>query len=458
VIQEVAAVVLAAGQGVRMHSKLPKVLHSLAGRPLVRYAVETAAAVCGQKPIVVVGFEAGQVEAALAGDALCVYQAEQLGTAHAVQQAQVALEGQSNSVVVTYADMPLLRKATLESLVALRASQATAIGMLTVDLADPHGFGRVVRDAAGNIQAVVEEADCTPEQAALRELNAGVYCFESSWLWSHLSRVPVSKKGEYYLTDLVAMAVAEGAGVVGSSVADTSELLGINTRVHLAEAEAVLRQRINHTWMEAGVTIVDPQTTYIEASVRLAPDSTIWPNTYLQGCTVIGSGCEIGPNTQIVDCTIGDACRVYMSVMESSVMEDEADIGPFGHLRKGSRLCHGAHMGNFGEMKNSTLGPGAKMGHFSYLGDASIGTDVNIGCGTITCNFDGVHKHPTVVEDGAFIGSDSMLVAPLHIGKGARTGAGSVVTHDVPDGAIAYGVPARVHRYAPPVDETPQEK
>jgi bifunctional UDP-N-acetylglucosamine pyrophosphorylase/glucosamine-1-phosphate N-acetyltransferase len=260
--------------------------------------------------------------------------------------------------------------------------------------------------------------------------------------------LPLSPKGEYYLTDTVGLAIAQGRPVNAVLCADESELLGINTRVHLAEAEQVLRTRINRYWMEAGVTLLDPATTYIDAAVIIGQDTTILPNTFLRGRTTIGAGCRIGPSTMVEDSQIGDNCAVMMSVLEQAVMEEGSNIGPFGHLRKGARLCRGAHMGNFGEMKNSTLGPGSKMGHFSYLGDATVGANVNIGAGTITCNFDGVQKHPTVIEDDVFIGSDSMLVAPVRIGRGAKTGAGSVVTHDVPAGAVVYGVPARVKKQA----------
>jgi bifunctional UDP-N-acetylglucosamine pyrophosphorylase/glucosamine-1-phosphate N-acetyltransferase len=240
------------------------------------------------------------------------------------------------------------------------------------------------------------------------------------------------------------MAVDEGLRVEAVVAQDSREALGINSRIHLAEAESVLRQRINERWLLTGVTVVDPAATYIEPSVTIGRNTTIWPNTHLRGDTTIGEQCTIGPNTIIEDCQIGNRCQVLASVLEQAVMEDDADIGPFGHLRKGARLCKGAHMGNFGELKNSTLGPGAKMGHFSYLGDAEIGAEANIGAGTITCNYDGVRKHKTIVEEHAFIGSDTMLVAPVRIGKGAKTGAGAVVTHDVPEDTVAYGVPARV--------------
>ncbi|MDQ1300453.1 MAG: bifunctional UDP-N-acetylglucosamine pyrophosphorylase / glucosamine-phosphate N-acetyltransferase [Chloroflexota bacterium] len=445
------AVILAAGQGTRMKSELPKVLHPLAGRPLVEYAVETATAVTGAAPVLVVGHGSDQVRQVLGDRARYVLQAQQLGTGHAVMQARALLLGQADAILVAYADMPLLTETTLRAIVAGYEQRDGVMSFLTVVAQDPRGFGRVARDEAGRPQGVVEEASCTPAQLSIRELNAGVYCFNAAWLWENLPQIPLSPKGEYYLTDMVALAVSQGCTAVAVQTTDEAELIGINTRVHLAEAEHALRARVNRRWMEAGVTLPDPATTYIEPTVQIGRDTTVLPGTHLQGCTTIGSGCRIGPHTVIVDSQIGDRCAVMMSVVEEAAMEADASIGPFGHLRRGARLCQGAHMGNFGEMKNSTLGPGSKMGHFSYLGDATVGAGVNIGAGAITCNFDGERKHPTVIEDGAFIGSDSMLVAPVHIGQGARTGAGSVVTHDVPAGAIVYGTPARLKK---PVGES----
>jgi bifunctional UDP-N-acetylglucosamine pyrophosphorylase/glucosamine-1-phosphate N-acetyltransferase len=329
--------------------------------------------------------------------------------------------------------------------------------MLTRVDEDPRGFGRVIRDESGAVTRIVEEAVATPAELAIQELNAGVYCFDADWLWANVDRIPLSlPKQEYYLTDTVGMAAADGLRVEAVATGDTQETLGINTRIHLAEAESALRQRINEHWMLAGVTIADPATTYIEPDVTIGRDTVIWPNTHLRGQTTVGEHCHIGPNTIIENCQIGKRCRVVASTLEQAVMEESSDIGPFGHLRKGARLCKGAHMGNFGELKNATLGPGAKMGHFSYLGDAEVGADANIGAGTITCNYDGVRKHKTVIEESAFIGSDSMLVAPVRVGKGAKTGAGSVITHDVPAGAVAYGVPARVRGESRAQDREPR--
>jgi bifunctional UDP-N-acetylglucosamine pyrophosphorylase/glucosamine-1-phosphate N-acetyltransferase len=296
------------------------------------------------------------------------------------------------------------------------------------------------------VQAIVEEAEATAEQLAIQELNSGVYCFQAAWLWEALRRIPLSPKGEYYLTDLVGIAVSDGLSVQAISASDPNELIGINTRLHLAEAESILRQRINRDWMLAGVTLADPATSYIEAGVTIGQDTVIWPNTHLRGKTVIGANCTIGPNTIIADSQVGEQCKIIASVLEKAILEDHVEVGPFAHLRKGAHLARGVHMGNFGEVKNSYLGPDTKMGHFSYIGDATIGEDVNIGAGTITCNFDGERKNPTIIGSNVFIGSDTMLVAPVKLGDRARTGAGSVVTKDVQPDTLVVGVPARAIR------------
>lgn len=440
-------VILAAGSGTRMKSDLPKALHPLLGKPMALWAVEMAKEVSGQAPVVVVGHGKEQVQRALQGQAQFVEQRELLGTGHAVQQAAHALQGVADAVVVTYGDMPLLQAVTVRSLVDLfererQADAQTAMAMLTVTRDDPQGFGRVVRDDRGQIARIVEEVDCTPQERALRELNPGVYCFDAEWLWENLGRIPVSAKGEYYLTDMVGLAVAQGRRVVATA-APADEVGGINTRIHLAEAAQVLRRRILDAHMLAGVTISDPANTYVDAGVHIGQDTVLLPGVVLEGKTVIGGQSTIGPYSHIVDSRIGDRCRVQNSVVEGAIMEDDCQIGPFGHLRKGAHLAQGVHMGNFGEVKNSYLGPGAKMGHFSYVGDAEIGADVNIGAGTITCNYDGVNKRRTIVRAGAFIGSDTLLVAPVEVGEGAKTGAGAVVTHDVPAHTVVVGVPAR---------------
>jgi bifunctional UDP-N-acetylglucosamine pyrophosphorylase/glucosamine-1-phosphate N-acetyltransferase len=446
VFMKTNAVILAAGQGTRMHSTLPKVLHPLLGRPMLIYALQAAAQATGEQPIAIIGYQAERVRQAVGERARCVLQEPQLGTGHAVQQAEALLRGNCDQVLVTTADMALF---TAESYAGLIDTQRTNPGPVTLlsAIAEPTSdFGRVLRGADGGVQAVVEVAQATPEQLAIREVNTSVYCFASEWLWEALPRIPLSPKGEYYLTDIVGLAAADGLSVQALTVEDPDEATGINNRVHMAQAESVLRQRINRDWMLAGVTLIDPATTYIEPDVRIGADTVIWPNTYLQGGTVIGADCTIGPNAILRDTKTGDRCTVLASVLEHAVLEEEVSIGPFGHLRKGAYLAKGVHMGNFGEVKDSTLGPGTKMGHFSYIGNATIGPDVNIGAGTITCNFDGVNKNPTEIGAGAFIGSDTMLVAPVKVGEGARTGAGAVVTKDVPPDTLAVGVPARAIR------------
>lgn len=438
--------ILAAGFGTRMNSSIPKVLHHAAGRSLIEWAVLTAETVSVQPPLLVVGHGREAVQASLGDRVGYVVQHELLGTGHAVLQAREALKDAGGKIVVVYGDMPLLRAETLSQLLTLYDAQPSppAIAMLTVKRDDPQGFGRVVRDPAGNIQRIVEEVDCTSEEKAIRELNPGIYCFHGDWLWATIDQIPLNPKGEYFLTDMVGLAVGQGRRVV-TMEAPADQVNGINTRSQLAQATAVLYQRTAERHMQAGVTLVDPATTYIDDTVKIGQDTIIWPGTLIQGETVIGTHCTIGPHSQIVQSHVGDGCRVTFSVLDHATMEQGSDVGPFSRLRSGAHLGPGAHVGNFAEIKNSTLGSHAKMGHMSYLGDAQVGANVNIGAGVITCNFDGEKKHPTVIEDDAFIGSDTMLVAPVRVGKEARTGAGSVVTRDIPDGATAYGTPARLH-------------
>ncbi|MBN1450370.1 MAG: bifunctional UDP-N-acetylglucosamine diphosphorylase/glucosamine-1-phosphate N-acetyltransferase GlmU [Anaerolineales bacterium] len=444
---KIAAVLLAAGQGTRMKSDLPKVLHPLAGKPMLWHTLQAVKQASGEKPVVIIGHGADKVNDFVGEEAVCVLQEPQLGTGHAAMQAEPVLKGKSDYVIVTYADMPLLRGETFRRLVETQKQNTGPISMLTVVAEDPRGFGRIVRKEDGTVAAIVEEYVATAEQKAIKELNVGAYCFSADWLWEALGRIQKNpKKGEYYLTDTIELAVGDGLPVRALVHDNLVETIGINTRVHLAEAEAAMRQRINRDLMLAGVTMLDPASTYIEAGVTIGKDTVVLPNTYIQGGTTIGESCEIGPNAHIRNSQIGDRCKVFMSVMESARLEEDVDIGPFARLRKGAHLMAHVHMGNFGEVKDSTLGPGVKMGHFSYIGNARIGANTNIGAGTITCNYDGAKKHPTEIGEDVFIGSDTMLVAPLKIGARSRTGAGAVVTKDVPENTLVVGMPARAIR------------
>ena len=462
-----ATVVLAAGKGTRMRSNLPKVLHQVAGLPLLAHVlnaiddIPAAAAFAdlrgsylGHRPVAVVGYGAEHVAAQFGERCHYALQEEQLGTGHAVLMAQNevnALEPLPDTVLVCYGDTPLVTGEVLaQLLVEHRARQAT-VTFLT-GLADlPSDYGRVVRDDEGHVLEIIEVKRATPEQLALREVNSGVYCFERAWLWSELARLPRNAAGEYYLTDLVGIAAAQGR-TVATVVGSLDETIGINNRVQLAEVEQLVRRRILEKHMYAGVTIVDPATTYIGAGVEIGMDTVILPGTTISGVTHIGAACRIGPYSTIEHSTLGDGCTVVYSVLEETTFEDGVSIGPFSHCRPGAYLAQNVRMGNFGEVKNSYIGPETDMHHFSYVGDATLGEKVNVGAGTITCNYDGVRKNRTIVGAGAFLGSDTMLVAPVTIGEQAITGAGSVVKHDVPAGAVVAGVPARLLRLAQSAD------
>jgi len=440
-------VLLAAGKGTRMHSRLPKLLHHLSGRPMILHSLESAERVAKELPVIVVGHGAEAVRETVGSRAEFVEQPDQLGTGHALLQTQRVLKNKADLVVVSNADLPLIASETLKKLLDKQKKNKGPLTMLVLKQKEARGFGRVKRNISGEPIAIVEEAEASAAELAIDELNVGAYCFRADWLWPALKKIkPSAKKQEYYLTDLLEIAAAEGEHVETAALEDATEAIGINTREHLAEAEAALRTRINRHWMLEGVTLHDPHSTYIDSGVTIGQDTVVWPNTMLLGTTSIGEDCIVGPNTVIRSSRVGNACRIEAAVVELAIIENDVDIGPFAHLRQGAQLGEGVHMGNFGEIKNSTLAAGVKMGHFSYIGDATIGPNVNIGAGTITANYDGEKKNPTVIESDVFIGSDTMLVAPLHIGKGARTGAGSVVTKDVPAHTVVVGVPARAIR------------
>jgi bifunctional UDP-N-acetylglucosamine pyrophosphorylase / glucosamine-1-phosphate N-acetyltransferase len=460
-----ATVVLAAGKGTRMRSTLPKVLHPLAGMPLLGHVLNAVEAIPSSdplasyvapttihRPVVVLGHEAAHVEAVFGQRCLYALQEEQLGTGHAVLVARPVideLDPLPQTILVCYGDTPLISSETLARVLVEHLAHKATITFLTAHTGAPSDYGRVVRNADGCVQAIVEVKRATEEQKRISEVNSGVYCFDRAWLWQALDALPRNPSGEYYLTDLIGIASSQDR-VIATVTGTLEETIGINDRVQLAAAEQLLRRRILDQLMYAGVTIIDPSTTYIDAGVVIGTDTVILPGTMITGKTRIGSDCRIGPGTTIDQSTIGDRCVIRNSALEETTLEEGVSIGPFSHCRPGAHLARDVRMGNFAEVKNSYVGAGTDMHHFSYLGDATVGEHVNIGAGTVTVNYDGIRKLRTTIGDGAFIGSDTMLVAPVAVGEHAQTGAGSVVRHDVPPGAVVVGVPARILRMRMP--------
>ena len=449
------AVVLAAGLGTRMKSRTPKLLHELAGRPMVAYVADAGREVTGRRPLLVTSPATAAVRDAL-GDAVdYALQAEPRGTGDAVAAAVAALPGDVDEILVLTGDSPLLEASLLAELLEERRLDEAAIALVAVDAIDPGHLGRVVRDDAGTVERIVERKDATDEEIAINEINAGLYAFDGAWLRGRIGSLsPSPRTGELYLTELVELARTDGRLVVALTVVDDGRLMGINDRAELAQAEWDLRTRINSAHMRAGVTMRDPSTVYLDASVTLATDVTIEPNVIIRGTTSIGEGTTIGAGSQIVDSAIGSGCLVWASIVERSTVEDGARVGPLSHLRPGTHVGPDAEVGNFAELKNTTLGRGVKQHHMSYLGDAELGEGTNVGAGTITANFDGRRKHRTTIGKRVFLGVDTMLRAPLTVGDDAKTGAGAVVTRDVPPGKLAVGMPARM-RDPRPVEPEP---
>lgn len=432
-----ATVVLAAGKGTRMKSKLPKVLHKICGEAMISYVINAVAAAGVETIIVVAGHGSAQVTREVEGRAQIVLQEEQLGTAHALQQAAPFLSNFQGQILVLCGDTPLIEASTLLDLYHSHTDAGCDATVLTAAMDDPAGYGRVVRNNQGALVKIVEQKDASQEEKQIREINTGIYCFSSAGLFDALYRLaPNNAQGEYYLTDIIEMYISEGRRVGAVMLENPREIMGINDRVHLAEAEKHMRGRILDELMLSGVTIVDPLSTFVDRQVRVGRDTVIFPFTFIEGNTVIGEDCVIGPGTRLVNTTIGNAVSVQNSVVTESSMGDRCNIGPFAYLRPGTRLGQGVKVGNFSEIKNSLIGDGSKVPHLSYVGDATLGKNVNIGAGTITCNYDGCNKWPTKIDDGAFIGSNTNLVAPVNIGAGAVTGAGSTITKDVPAGAL----------------------
>ncbi len=464
-------VVMAAGRGTRMRSEQAKVLHQIVGRPMIRYALDVARAVAGHSVAVVVGHQAAQVravlESALAGQSggaavHIVEQVQQLGTGHAVLQTRPVFASGKGKAPAAYlilnGDTPLLQESTLRALLQTHRVAGATVTLLTAILDNPGGYGRVVRrtakgasgavHASADVAKIVEDRDASPEERAIREINVGTYVVDGAFLFAALDKVqPHNAQGEYYLTDIVDMAVTQGHRVAALPLTNPDEGLGVNSRLQLAEAEQVIRRQIRQRWMEAGVTMIDPASTWIDAEVVIGKDATLHPNVILEGKTVIGEGCEIRSFTRLTNCVVGSHVTILdHCVCADSQIDEQATLGPFVHLRPGVRVRKKAKVGNFVEMKKTDLGEGAKANHLSYLGDATIGKGVNIGAGTITCNYDGVHKYQTVVGDHVFLGSDTQLIAPVTVGAGAVIAAGTTVTQDVPADALAIARVAQVNR------------
>jgi bifunctional UDP-N-acetylglucosamine pyrophosphorylase/glucosamine-1-phosphate N-acetyltransferase len=434
-MERLTAVILAAGEGKRMRSRRPKVLHALGGRPLIAYPLRVARAVA-DRLVIVIPPDAAEVAEAAGPDVTAVIQHERLGTGHAVLQARPACGDEP--VLVLPGDMPLLSADSVERLVSHHRATGAAATVLTAVLDQPFGYGRVLRQR-GRVARIVEERDATDDQKKVTEVNTSVYCFDGRRLWAALAEVRADNdQGEYYLTDVIGLLVRAGARVEAVTVADPTEALGVNDRKQLAAVAAILRRRILDRLMESGVTVIDPASTYVEDTVTVGPDSVLHPHVWLQGATVIGSECVIGPGAHITASRLGDrvTLRPYC-VLTEAVVEEDAELGPFCHLRPRAHIGAGAKIGNFVEVKKARIGRGSKANHLAYIGDAVVGERVNIGAGAITCNYDGFSKHETRIGDGAFIGTNTSLVAPLTIGEGAYVGSGSVITKDVPPGALA---------------------
>jgi bifunctional UDP-N-acetylglucosamine pyrophosphorylase/glucosamine-1-phosphate N-acetyltransferase len=443
-ITNITAILLAAGQGTRMKSRLPKVLHQLLGQPLISYPIQTLKTINITDILVVVGYQADKVMEALAGEGVrFVVQEPQLGTGHAVQVAMKEVPAEADTVMVLCGDVPLISAESIENLRRWHEERKSAVTVQTVELPDGAHYGRVVRDETGQVLKVVQAKDAAhrPEILAIREINTGAYCFDAHFLRRALGKLePSPVTGEIYLTDMIELARKEGRRVEALKDPDWPNLLGINTRKELADALQTLRRRINEAHMDQGVTLVDPDTVYIGPRVRIGQDTVIYPNVYLEGNTAIGENCIIEPQVKISDSYLGNRVYVKMgSVITESRLADGVQVGPYSHLRPLSDLREGVRVGNFVEVKKSILYQGVKANHLTYLGDAEVGAGTNVGAGTITCNYDGVHKHKTVIGEGAFIGSNTALVAPVTIGAGAYVGAGSTITEDVPPGKLGLG-------------------
>ncbi|MBA4535552.1 bifunctional UDP-N-acetylglucosamine diphosphorylase/glucosamine-1-phosphate N-acetyltransferase GlmU [Bacillus aquiflavi] len=438
------AIILAAGQGTRMKSKLYKVLHPVCGKPMVQHVVDQVSQLKINKIVTIIGHGAEKVKAQLGESVEYALQEEQLGTAHAVMQAKEILKDRDGVTIVVCGDTPLIKSETMEALFNHHEKMSASATILTVLTKDPEGYGRVIRNSEGLVERIVEQKDATIEEQKINEINTGTYCFDNKSLFAALNEVSnENAQSEYYLPDVIEILRQQGKVVTAFQTEDYEETLGVNDRIALAEAERIMKERINKSHMKNGVTIIDPANTYIGADVKIASDTVIYPGTIISGHTEIGQDCEVGPNSELKDCIIKDRTVVRQSVVHESTIASEVKIGPFSHIRPQTIVHDHVKVGNFVELKKSSIGSGSKISHLSYIGDAEVGDNVNIGCGSITVNYDGKNKYLTKIEDEVFIGCNTNLVAPVTIGKGAYVAAGSTITKDVPSEALSI---ARAHQ------------
>lgn len=438
IMGDTAVIIMAAGKGKRMKSNLPKVLHNLAGKPILNYVLETVNQLEVKRKILIVGYKSNKIRELIGDKIESVEQKEQLGTAHAVLITKKLLSGFKGDVLILSGDVPFLTIKTLKKLLKYHQDNNFCCTLLSAVLKKPKGYGRIIRDKKGEIKGIIEEADLSADRKKINEINSGIYCFNKEKLFQVLEKITTdNKQGEYYLTDTVKILLNEGLTIGNIIIKDYSEILGINNRSDLADASKKVNQKTLQDLMVQGVTIVDTNSTFIEQGVKIGQDSIIYPFTIIEKNTKIGKNCIIGPNSHLIDSRIEKGVKVWASTIEDSNIEEEAKIGPYAHLRPGTVVKKGAKIGNFVEVKKSTIGEGSKASHLTYLGDTIIGKRVNIGAGTITCNYDGEKKNKTIIEDGVFIGSNNTLVAPVKLGKDSYTGAGSTITEDVPAGNLA---------------------
>lgn len=439
-MNELVGLILAAGKGTRMKSKLPKVLHKVAGKAMVERVLEAAQSVGAKRNVVIIGFGGDDVKAYLGDRVEYVTQLEQKGTGHAVQQAESVLGKHEGLILLLCGDTPLVTQQTLEQLLAHHKETGAAATVLTAYMDNPYGYGRIIRNETKSVERIVEEKDGTLDELKVHEVNTGMYIFDSKELWPCLEQLSdANAQGELYITDVVSILVKAGKTVSAYMTMDSDESLGVNSRLQLAQAELILRNRTNLALMEAGITLVDPHSTYIAPEVVVGPDTIIYPNTTLEGNTVVGTNNVLGPNTRLSNVTVGDNNHIHDSYAHDCEIKNDTVIGPFVHLRPDTVLSDKVKIGNFVEVKNSVVGTGTKLPHLSYIGDSDVGSKVNIGCGTITVNYDGKKKHRTIIENGVFVGCNSNLVAPVTIGSESYVAAGSTITKDVPSRALAFG-------------------